>query len=57
MITLYIFISYMVMLGMMLETYDGESIPAAGWLMILISPIMLPIFIGAMLVEKSKDDE
>lgn len=57
MIPLYIFISYMVMLGMMLEAYDGERIPSSSWAIWAFSPILLPIFIGMMLTEKSKDDE
>ena len=54
---LYIFISYMVMLGMMLETYDGKSIPGEAWFMLVLSPIILPILVGMYLIEKTKDDE
>ena len=57
MILMYIFLSYMIMLGMILETYDGKSIPSEAWFMLLISPIILPVLIGAMLVEKTKRDE
>lgn len=57
MILLYIFISYMIMLGMILETYDGKSIPTEAWFMLVLSPIILPVLIGAMLVEKSKGNE
>jgi len=57
MILLYIFISYTVMLGMMLETYDGKSIPGEAWFMFALSPFILPVLIGAMLVEKSKNNE
>ncbi len=57
MILLYFFLSYMIMLGMILETYDGKSIPSEAWFMLLLSPIILPVLIGAMLVEKSKKDE
>ena len=54
MILLYIFICYMIMLGMMLETYDDKSIPAEAWFMLVLSPIILPVLIGGMLIEKSK---
>jgi hypothetical protein len=54
MILLYIFISYMIMLGMVLETYDGKSIPAEAWFMVVLSPVILPVLIGSMLIEKSK---
>jgi hypothetical protein len=57
MILFYFFLSYMIMLGMILETYDGKSIPSEAWFMLLISPIILPVLIGAMLVEKTKRDE
>ncbi len=57
MILLYIFISYTVMLGMMLETYDGKSIPGEAWFMFALSPFILPVLIGGMLVEKSKNNE
>jgi len=57
MILLYIFISYTVMLGMMLETYDGKSIPGEAWFMLALSPFILPVLIGGMLVEKSKNNE
>lgn len=57
MILLYMFISYMVMLGMMIETYYKRSIPGEAWFMIVLSPFILPILIGMMLIEKSKDNE
>ena len=57
MILLYLFLSYTIMLGMIFETYDGKSIPSEAWFMLLISPIILPVLIGAMLVEKTKKDE
>jgi len=57
MILLYIFISYAIMLGMILETYDDKSIPAEAWIMIILSPIVLPVVIGGMLIDKSKRDE
>ena len=47
----------MIMLGMIFETYDGKSIPSEAWFMLLLSPIILPVLIGAMLVEKCKKDE
>lgn len=47
----------MVMLGMMIEEYDGERIPSSAWMFWAFSPILFPIVIGMMLTEKSKDDE
>lgn len=57
MILLYVFISYMVMLGMMLETYDGKSIPGEAWFMFAFSPVILPVLIGGILMEKSNRNE
>lgn len=57
MITLYIFISYMVMLGMMLEAYGKETIPLNAWICFILSPVLFPVFIGMFISEKSKDDE
>ena len=57
MILFYFFLSYTIMLGMIFETYDGKSIPGEAWFMLILSPIILPVLIGAMLVEKCKKDE
>lgn len=56
-IVLYIFLSYMIMLGMMLESYDkGTHIPSEAWLMWTLSPIIFPILLGMILTE-TKDDK
>lgn len=47
----------MIMLGMMLETYDGKSIPGEAWFMFAFSPVILPVLIGGILMEKSNRDE
>jgi len=53
MITLYIFISYLVMLGMMIESYRKQDyIPTEAWFMFALSPIMLPIIIGMEIINK-----
>ena len=57
MIFLYIFISYMVMLGMMLEAYGKDSIPTSAWFIYALSPFFCPIFIGMAISEKTKDNE
>ena len=57
MILLYLFLSYAIVLGMIFETYEGKSVPTEAWFMLLLSPIILPVLIGAMLVEKSKKNE
>ena len=45
------------MLGMMIESYEDKPIPTEAYFMLLFSPFVLPILIGMMLTEKSKDDE
>lgn len=48
----YIFISYLVMLGMMIESYkDVKHTPMEAWFMFVFSPFILPILIGTMLAE------
>ncbi len=45
------------MLGMMLETYEDKPIPTEAYFMLLFSPFVLPVLIGGMLIEKSKNNE
>ena len=52
------FISYMMMLGIIFENYEKNSdVPLSSWMIWLFSPIVLPILIGMILIEKSKDNE
>tara|TARA_R110000868_G_scaffold264540_1_gene523180 strand:+ start:469 stop:606 length:138 start_codon:yes stop_codon:yes gene_type:complete len=44
-------------LGMMVETYEDRSTPIAAWLLWLFSPIVLPFFIGTLMIDKSRGDE
>ena len=59
MILLYMFISYMMMLGIIFENYEKNSdVPLSSWMIWLFSPIVLPIIIGMMLDEKkNKNNE
>jgi len=45
------------MLGMMLEAYGKEGIPFSTWMIWLFSPLVLPIIVGMMLVEKRESNE
>lgn len=56
-ILLYLFLSYMIMLGMIIEEYEKETIPMDTWVLYIFSPIIFPILIGMMLSDKSKDVE
>jgi hypothetical protein len=58
MILFYIFISYMIMLGMIIETYkDVSSIPKEAYFMFAISPFLLPILIGMMMAESDENND
>jgi len=47
MITLYIFISYLIMLGMLIESFvKNQDVPTEAWFIWLLSPIALPVIIG-----------
>jgi hypothetical protein len=54
-ISLYLFLSYMIVLGMIIEEYEKKTIPMDTWVVYIFSPIIFPIFIGMMLSEKSKN--
>ena len=54
---IYCAVCYLVVLGMIIETYSKRSLPTEAYFMFALSPFILPILIGMMLTEKSKDDE
>ena len=49
---LYIILSYLIMLGMMIESSYKQSVNKEYYYMFVFSPIVLPIIVGMMLVEK-----
>ena len=49
---LYIVLSYLVILGMMIENYSENEPPKEAWLMFTISPIILPVLIGMIIAKK-----
>lgn len=51
---LYIILSYLVNLGMIIESYKDKTIPTEAWFMLLLSPITLPIIVGIEIAEKRK---
>lgn len=51
---LYIIISYLVNLGMIIESYKDKTVPTEAWFMLLLSPITLPIIVGIEIAEKRK---
>jgi hypothetical protein len=51
-ILLYIVLSYLVVLGMILEGYSENDPPREAWLVFLLSPVTLPVIIGMMISKK-----
>ena len=45
-LTLYIIISYLVVLGMIIQNYDSTKNITHMWIGLLFSPIILPILLG-----------
>lgn len=54
-VLLYVIISYLVMLGMLIESYEKSmSVPTYAWLIWLFSPVTFPIIIG-LIIEESRN--
>jgi heme O synthase-like polyprenyltransferase len=49
---LYIILSYLIVLGMIIESSYKQSVNKEYYYMFVFSPIVLPIIVGMMLVEK-----
>jgi hypothetical protein len=52
MIGLYIILSYLVNLGMMIQSHVGSKIPVESWFILAFSPITCPIIIGMSIADK-----
>jgi len=53
MIILYIIITYLVMLGMLLQSFmKSQHVPTEAWFTLAFSPITLPIIIGMEIADK-----
>ena len=53
---LYCIISYLVILGMLVEAKNHNDNFEYPWLIFILSPFMLPLFIGMKLEEKSNNN-
>jgi hypothetical protein len=52
-ITLYIFLSYLVMVGIFIESYEHiDDLTWKHYVSLMFSPIVLPILIGMMIAKK-----
>jgi hypothetical protein len=46
-ILLYVMVTYLVMLGMLIESFvKNQDVPTEAWFIWLLSPITLPVIIG-----------
>ena len=53
MITLYVMITYLVMLGMLIQSFTKDhDVPTEAWFTLAFSPITLPIIIGMEIADK-----
>ena len=50
-VELYVVFSYLVLLGMIIQSYGEKETPAYAWCVFIISPFVLPVLIGMMLID------
>ena len=56
MITLYVFITYLVMLGMLIESFrKTQEVPTEAWFIWALSPFTFPIIIGMEIADKKEE--
>ena len=55
MIALYIFISYLVMLGMMMASYvKSHEVPTEAWFILALSPVTFPVIVGMEIADRKE---
>jgi hypothetical protein len=55
MITLYVMITYLVMLGMLIESFrKTHDVPTEAWFIFALSPITFPVIIGMEIADKKQ---
>jgi hypothetical protein len=53
MITLYIIVTYLIMLGMLIESFRKVGVvPIEAWVILALSPITFPVIIGMEIADK-----
>lgn len=56
MIALYIFIAYLIMLGMLIESFrKTHNVPTEAWFIWALSPFTFPIIIGMEIADKKEE--
>jgi pheromone shutdown protein TraB len=54
-LVLYIMITYLVMLGMLIQSFTkNNDVPTEAWFIWLLSPITFPVIIGMEIAEKKE---
>ena len=55
MVTLYVFITYLVMLGMLIESFrKTQQVPTEAWFIWALSPITFPVIIGMEIANRKE---
>lgn len=55
MIGLYIFVTYLIMLGMLIESFrKTQEVPTEAWFILALSPITFPLIIGMEIVDRKE---
>lgn len=55
MILLYVMVTYLVMLGMLIQSFTkNNDVPTEAWFIWLLSPITFPVIIGMEIAEKKE---
>ncbi len=53
MITLYVMITYLVMLGILIQSFTkNHNVPTEAWFIFALSPITFPVIIGMEIADK-----
>ena len=56
MITLYVFIAYLIMLGMLIESFrKTQDVPTEAWFIWALSPFTFPIIIGMEIADRKEE--
>ena len=55
MIALYVFITYLIMLGMLIESFrKTQEVPTEAWIILALSPITFPLIMGMEIADKKE---
>ena len=56
MIALYVFIAYLIMLGMLIQSFTkNQDVPTEAWFILALSPVTFPIIIGMEIADRKQE--